>query len=195
LANENIGITANCNKILRRLAAANGRLSEALHNRGRRRWDLLNYDQPTKQVGEGDDKTEEFDYDKPPAYDEGFNLNIVIEQGEEGVEHNSKVKDLFDREDAAAMYAKAHTDTEGNDNPPLSKLTAAVLSSKSQIDVLSAIERDYRARYMRTRMRHIAHDTARREGHSSFSGPILYDVVNWILGLSTPPRTGEGDGE
>lgn len=190
MANENIGITDNCNKILRRLAAANGRLSEALHNRGRRRWDLLNYDQQTKQVVEGDDKTEEFDYDKKPDYDEDFNLNIETVQGDNGIEYNSKVKDLFDREDASVMYTKAHTDTENNDNPPLSRLTAAVLSAKSQTDVLSSIERDYRARYMRTRMRHIAHDTARRAGHSSFSGPILYDIVNWILGLSTPPRTG-----
>ena len=164
-----IGITANCSKILTRLAGQNKNTGEALRNETRRLWDLLNYDLSTT----GD-----------PTFDAEYSLSMADAA-------SSKVHELLNRDEASENYEQAHKDTGGK--PPLEKSTYAVVTAKAQIDVLAGLEAGYRSRYMTSRIRNIAHNAARVQGHGLDEGPIAKDMTRWITRLGTP--TPEKDAE
>tara|TARA_Y100000034_G_C6885017_1_gene406217 strand:+ start:541 stop:1059 length:519 start_codon:yes stop_codon:yes gene_type:complete len=171
MSTKKIGITANCAKILRRLAEQNYNTGQALHNQDRRLWSLMNYD---LAGGTG-----------VPTFDAGFTLSMADAK-------NSKVHELFDRQEATENYEKAHED-DGENSLEIEKSTHAVVAAKAQIDILNGLEAGYRARYMTSRLRNMAHNAARVRGHSLEEGAILKDIQNWIISLGTPPAEKDAD--
>jgi hypothetical protein len=82
----------------------------------------------------------------------------------------SKIKELFDRAEAAAQYANAK-------NPSGKRQTTAI--AKLASDLLSSFERDYRMRH-RTRIRRLAHESVAKSHAGSDVGIFVAGLLQYM---------------
>lgn len=100
-------------------------------------------------------------------------MNFTVAEIEEPPEQKTELelKKLFDREEANEDYAIARSDAESP--------SSVVAVSKLSGDFMAACERDKRMQW-RSRIRMIAHATARKYGNGNDAGPLRKNTTDYL---------------
>ena len=95
-----------------------------------------------------------------------------VEYPENEDAEGDSIHEFFDRKQANDDYVKNRTEDGGS--------RANLIAAQLESDFLAGCERDYRER-KRTRIRMLAHESARKAGYGAENGPVYVNTIGFLM--------------